>query len=212
MGNGPGGLTEYQDLFHRHPRLAGGFVWEWVEHAFDGLRVPGATTAVDGDRPPMLYGGDFDEPVHDGNFVVDGLVSADREPRPGLADLKKVWEPVTMTVADDLTSVRVHNRYDAVDLSHLTFTWAVARHGGDARSGIVVVPPTGPGAAVVAPLDVGPVEPGEVVTVSARLAQPTPWCDAGHEVAWAQRTLPTAPAPGRPRPRRRSHRRARPGW
>ena len=32
MGNGPGGLAEYQALFDRHPRLHGGFIWEWIDH------------------------------------------------------------------------------------------------------------------------------------------------------------------------------------
>src|SRR5690606_28036246 len=32
MGNGPGGLSEYQELFERHPRCQGGFVWEWIDH------------------------------------------------------------------------------------------------------------------------------------------------------------------------------------
>ena len=31
MGNGPGGLAEYQALFER-TRAAGGFVWEWIDH------------------------------------------------------------------------------------------------------------------------------------------------------------------------------------
>jgi beta-galactosidase len=36
MGNGPGGLLEYRELFDRYPRCQGGFVWEWIDH---GLRV-----------------------------------------------------------------------------------------------------------------------------------------------------------------------------
>ena len=35
MGNGPGGFSEYQELFERYPRCQGGFVWEWIDH---GLR------------------------------------------------------------------------------------------------------------------------------------------------------------------------------
>ena len=35
MGNGPGGLLEYQELFESSPRCMGGFVWEWIDH---GLR------------------------------------------------------------------------------------------------------------------------------------------------------------------------------
>ena len=43
MGNGPGGLADYQALFERHPRCAGGFVWEWIDH---GLRSGRRTGGV----------------------------------------------------------------------------------------------------------------------------------------------------------------------
>src|SRR5699024_3417653 len=36
MGNGPGGLAEYQQVFDRWPSLQGHFVWEWSDH---GIRV-----------------------------------------------------------------------------------------------------------------------------------------------------------------------------
>ena len=84
MGNGPGGLSEYQELFERYPRCQGGFVWEWIDH---GLRQ--------GER--FAYGGDFGEPLHDGNFVADGLLFPDRTPSPGLLELKKVVEPVRIS-------------------------------------------------------------------------------------------------------------------
>lgn len=32
MGNGPGGLLEYRELFERYPNCQGGFVWEWLDH------------------------------------------------------------------------------------------------------------------------------------------------------------------------------------
>jgi len=32
MGNGPGAIKEYVDLFYKYPRLMGGFVWEWANH------------------------------------------------------------------------------------------------------------------------------------------------------------------------------------
>ncbi|WP_279583286.1 glycoside hydrolase family 2 TIM barrel-domain containing protein [Fodinicola feengrottensis] len=60
MGNGPGGLSEYQELFERYPRCQGGFIWEWLDH---GIRQHTA----DG-REFFAYGGDFGEPIHDGNF------------------------------------------------------------------------------------------------------------------------------------------------
>ena len=92
MGNGPGGLTEYQELFEKYPRCQGGFVWEWIDH---GLRQ---RTPDGGER--FAYGGDFGEPLHDGNFVADGLLFPDRTASPGLLEFKKVIEPVRIEGGD----------------------------------------------------------------------------------------------------------------
>ena len=100
MGNGPGGMSEYQELFHRYPRLMGGFVWEWLEHGI-------TRTGPDG-QEHFVYGGDFGEEVHDGNFVTDGLVDANRVPRPGLLDFKKVIEPLSIEVAGGLVRLLAH--------------------------------------------------------------------------------------------------------
>lgn len=32
MGNGPGGLEGYEDVFRKYPRVQGGFIWEWANH------------------------------------------------------------------------------------------------------------------------------------------------------------------------------------
>jgi beta-galactosidase len=106
MGNGPGGLTEYQDLFDRYPRCQGGFIWEWIDH---GLRTRDDYGEFYG------YGGDFGEPLHDGNFVADGLLFPDRTPSPGLLEYAKVIEPVR--ISRDGDRLRIANRYDFLDRS-----------------------------------------------------------------------------------------------
>lgn len=193
MGNGPGGLRDYQDLFEKYPRLQGGFVWEWIEH---GIRQH----TWDGDAY-FAYGGDFGEPVHDSNFVIDGLVSADLEPRPGLLDYKKVVEPVGITIAEDWATANVENKYNFLDTSHLAFSWQVDGPEGRVAEGTLEVPPTAPGAVsgVVLAAEI-PAEHGEqrVLTISAVLAADAPWAPAGHEVAWAQQGNPAAPLPGVP--------------
>ncbi|HEX7189464.1 MAG TPA: glycoside hydrolase family 2 TIM barrel-domain containing protein, partial [Actinomycetes bacterium] len=113
MGNGPGGLLEYQQLFESSPRCMGGFVWEWIDHGLrqrDGLG-----------RERYAYGGDFEEPVHDGNFVADGLLFPDRTPSPGLVDFAAVISQVLIEPVG--TRVRVVNRYDVRDLRHVAFRW-----------------------------------------------------------------------------------------
>jgi beta-galactosidase len=187
MGNGPGGLWEYQELFERHPRCQGGFVWEWIDH---GLRA----FTEDG-REYFAYGGDFGEPLHDGNFVADGLLFPDRTPSPGLHELKKVVEPVRIG-AGPSGGIRVDNRYDVVDLSHLRFTWTLAAEGVEVASGPLEVPALRPGATTTVPLPDLPATGTESwLTVQALLAADEPWAPAGHEVAWGQ--LPVTPAPAR---------------
>ena len=186
MGNGPGGMTEYQELFEKYPRLMGGFVWEWLEH---GITI----TSPDGGRH-YGYGGDFGEEVHDGNFVTDGLVDADRNPRPGLLDFKKVIEPLRITVADDWSGFTVRNGQDFADTSAFSFRYTVAADGGSLDGGTVDVAPVSPQDEAVVPLpaSLAALAPGltdgraSVLTVGAVLAAETSWAPAEHEVAWGQ--------------------------
>jgi beta-galactosidase len=189
MGNGPGGMDEYERSFESYPRTQGGFVWEWLEHGI-------SATTPDG-RSYYRYGGDFGEQVHDGNFVADGLVDADRRPRPGLLDYKKVIEPVRMTIADDRSALTVTNRYDFAGLDSLVFLWSLPGGSG----GELEVPEVTPGESGSVPLPPA-VAGGGVLTITAALREATAWAPAGHEIAWTQQgALPrTAARPSGARP------------
>lgn len=78
MGNSCGDLQDYWDKINSNDRFMGAFVWEWCDHA------------VKTDEG-FLYGGDFGESEHDGNFCVDGLVSPDRKIKSNLRELKAVY-------------------------------------------------------------------------------------------------------------------------
>ncbi|MFF7649119.1 glycoside hydrolase family 2 TIM barrel-domain containing protein [Streptomyces sp. NPDC007983] len=180
MGNGPGGLTEYQRLFETYERLQGGFVWEWIDH---GLRARDAAG-----RPYFAYGGDFGETQHDGNFCADGLLFPDRTPSPGLLEYKKVVEPVGIAVDAAARTVRVTNKYDVIDLTGLAFGWSSEVEGRRVAEGALDVPPLAPGdsAEVALPEPGTETEGEEWWTVRAVLAADTTWAPAGHEVAWGQ--------------------------
>ena len=190
MGNGPGGLREYQDLFEAFPRLMGGFVWEWMDH---GVR----RRTADG-REFFAYGGDFGEERSDGNFVADGVAFPDRTPSPGLLELKKVIEPVRIAPGPD--GVTVGNLRDFADTSDLRFSWTVEDDGTVRAAGdldVPAVPPHG-SRTVRLPVEVAPRgHPAETwLTVRAVTAADLPWAPAGHEIAWGQYLLPRpAPAP-----------------
>ncbi|MFF9019034.1 glycoside hydrolase family 2 TIM barrel-domain containing protein [Streptomyces eurythermus] len=177
MGNGPGGLADYQRLFRSYDRLQGGFVWEWIDH---GIAHPGLGYA---------YGGDFGEELHDGNFVCDGLLFPDRRPSPGLIEYKKVIEPVILTGDGTAGTVRVTNGHDFADLSALTFSWSYQVEGEPVAEGTLPVPALAPGESAEVELPAVPAgaPSGEALwTVRARLATGTAWAPAGHVVAWGQ--------------------------
>ncbi|MFB0840494.1 glycoside hydrolase family 2 TIM barrel-domain containing protein [Arthrobacter sp. E44] len=198
MGNGPGGMSEYQELFEKYPRLMGGFVWEWLEH---GITVPSP-----GGGEHFAYGGDFGEEVHDGNFVTDGLVDANRKPRPGLLDFKKVVEPLHIDVSPSWTGFTVRNGQDFADTSAFRFQYKVEADGVTQREGTVAVAPLAPQsqAAVELPAEVGELAAGlsedsdAILTVSAVVAADTAWAGDGHEIAWGQGARFAPPGAGVP--------------
>lgn len=180
MGNGPGGLAEYQALFERHPRCMGGFVWEWIDH---GIRR---------EQSDFAYGGDFGEPLHDGNFVADGLLLPDRTPSPGLLELKAVYAPLRIG-ADGIA-----NGHDFRDLAHLAFAWALEVEGEPVAEGTLDPGPVPAGETVPLPWPELPELPAgreAWLTVRALLAADEPWAPAGHEVAFGQIRVAAAPAP-----------------
>jgi len=203
MGNGPGALTEYRQMVDAHPRLHGGFIWEWRDH---GIR---ARTA-DGTEY-FGYGGDFGEVVHDGNFVMDGMILSDSTPTPGLIEFAAVEAPVLLARAGAGVA-EVRSRYHSIDTTHLVLRWRVEVAGHEVASGQADLvddggAPVGPGQVAQVRLfspeaHDGAARPGErVVTVEAVLRQEAPWAPAGHVVSRGQWAEPAAAAGG---PRRGS--------
>ncbi|GAA0672649.1 glycoside hydrolase family 2 TIM barrel-domain containing protein [Kitasatospora atroaurantiaca] len=191
MGNGPGGLSDYQQVIEAHRRLAGGFIWEWIDHGI--LRHAGQ----DDHRSFYAYGGDFGEEVHDGNFVADGLLFPDRTPSPGLVEYKKVIEPVRIRIDPAACRITVLNLHHVRHSGYLDFRWTVEDGGEPVGSGSLAVPATAPGATstvewpadLTAALDAARKDGSghEVwLTVTAVLAADETWAAAGHEVAWGQ--------------------------
>ena len=197
MGNGPGGLLEYRELFERYERCQGGFVWEWIDH---GVRTRDASG-----REYFGYGGDFGEPLHDGTFIADGLVFPDRTPSPGLVEFAKIIEPVRIAADPDAGTVTVTNLRDFADTADLSFSWLIEEEGHEIARGDLDVPVVAAGESVAVPAPAQPDTHGDTwLTVSATLAKDTAWAPAGHEVAWGQVRLgaatsatssPTAAAP-----------------
>lgn len=181
MGTGPGGMSEYQELFDRYPRIMGGFVWEWLEHGIHRA-LPGGGTGT-------FYGGDFGEPLHDGNFVIDGLIAADRTPRAQLADLAAVFSPVVLTVDAESDTLHLRSRLDHTSTARYALQWRVDSAAGRVASGAIDHEPIGPRSAAVVALPTALLDAlhgGGVATIELTERAATAWASAGHVVARTQ--------------------------
>ncbi|MFF4554502.1 glycoside hydrolase family 2 TIM barrel-domain containing protein [Streptomyces sp. NPDC001422] len=193
MGNGPGAFDQYEALVRRYPRLHGGFVWEWRDH---GLLA----TAADG-TPYYAYGGDFGEVVHDGNFVMDGMLLSNDVPSPSLFEFAAVTRPIDFVF--DSGKVAVTNLRHTADTADLTFRWRVEHDGVPVASGELAVPVLAAGESGWAPVPPVPVasDAETWLTIEAALTEPTPWAPAGHVVATAQLDCTERPVVPAVRPR-----------
>ncbi len=95
MGNGPGDLKDYWDEINSHERYVGGYIWEWADH---GVLLDGAKG--------LTYGGDYGENLHDGNFCMDGIVTADRKITEKSLVMKKQYEPLSFEFNGGVLTVK----------------------------------------------------------------------------------------------------------
>lgn len=115
MGNGPGDLWDYWELFHQYKKLAGGCIWEWCDHTF----------LVDG---VQKYGGDFPgELTNDKNFCCDGLVFSDRSLKAGSLEARTAYAPFRLSYEDGL--LWVTNYYDFLSFEGCRFVCQLTLDG-----------------------------------------------------------------------------------
>ena len=175
MGNSNGSLADHWELFGRYPLLQGGFVWEWKDHALRQLLADGRTR--------LAYGGQFGDMPNDGNFVADGLVGADLDPHPALAELAWCHRPVA--ISGSLDGLVVSNRQSFRVLAGLSTEWQLLVDGEVVRKGRLHVPAVAPGTTATLPFPVAvPAGDGEAtLLLRTTTRHDEAWADRGHLVA-----------------------------
>jgi beta-galactosidase len=193
MGNSVGNLADYWDIIYEHDVLQGGFIWDWVDQ---GLW----RTAEDGTRY-FVYGGDFgtDTPS-DRNFLLNGLVTADRRPQPHLHEVKKVYQPVAIREANLAAGgIEIENRYGFRSLESLAGSWEITADGQVVAEGTIPRLDVEPSEVERITLDLPDLRPvpgaEHLLTVSFRTRESEPLVPAGHEVAWEQFSILGPPWP-----------------
>ncbi len=208
MGNSSGGMWAYWSQIYEKPYLQGGSIWDWVDQ---GLRQPVNRKTRDvfvraepGEQTFWAYGGDFGPPgtPSSDNFCCNGLVTPDREPHPGLFEVKHIYQYVHCKPIDlAARKVEIKNWYDFLNLKDIaTVHWRLTGDGLELQSGQMPTPDLPPRAATNITVPIKPFNPRAgteyFLELSFRLKSNTLWAQAGHELAWDQFKLPDA-APAR---------------
>ncbi|MEN6480391.1 MAG: glycoside hydrolase family 2 TIM barrel-domain containing protein [Anaerolineales bacterium] len=195
MGNSLGNFDEYMALFHRYPQCIGGFVWDWTDQAIRRELPDGAVL--------WGYGGDCGDEYNFGVFCCNGVTCADRTPHPALYEVKKGYQPATITLEEgEPVRIAVQNERSFSRLDDLRLRWRVAVDGLTAQHGEIERLDCAPQAAteVSIPCDLAALAPGHErqLYVELVLRNEASWAPAGHVVAWEQFALPGLDVPLKP--------------
>lgn len=186
MGNSLGNFSDYWAVIDMHPQLIGGCIWDWVDQ---GLRK----TTANGETF-VAYGGDFGDHPNDGNFCMNGLVDADRVPRPHYFEVKKVHQPVAIRAIDLSTGLfEIHNKHSFRSLSDYRICWELTRDGETVRNGSLAAISVAAGEKQTLAVPGLILEASDsafyVATIELSLVEPTAWAPPGFCVAWEQFTI-----------------------
>lgn len=209
MGNSTGDLWSYWRLIYSQKHLQGAFVWDWVDQ---GIRQPqdphrnGLLKKVSpGQESFWAYGGDFgpEGTPSDDNFCCNGLVSPDRVPHPGLAEVKHIYQNIRVeSPSFDRRTIEVQNGFFFTNLKDLAAgSWRVLADDVEIQRGELPELNVPPQQRKQFPIPIKSFSPERGVEywlqLSFTLRHDTLWAKAGHELAWDQFLLPDL-APKRP--------------
>lgn len=194
MNNALGNLADYWEAIESSDRIMGAAIWEWCDQGLYKTDERGVRH--------VAYGGDFGDQPNDGQFIVKGVVFADRTPKPCYHEVKQVYQDIVVAAVDAAAGrVEVFNKFFFKDLSGLEMTWELTEDGAVLQSGVAQAPEAGPRAKVLVevPFQTPAFKPGAeyFLRVGFRLKEACGWAPKGHEVAASQVPVPN-PHPEKP--------------
>lgn len=181
MGNALGNFKEYWDEIYSHPRMLGGFIWDWVDQGIY-KKLPDGRTMV-------AYGGDFGDKPNLKAFCFNGLLMSDRETTPKYWEVKKVYAPVALELENEV--LKVTNRNHHTGLSQYRCLWTLSVDGKEKERGELALPEVAPGETGTVSLPEfkkNSIKAGSDcrLNVSVILKSDALWAKAGHEVTCEQ--------------------------
>lgn len=143
MGNACGNLIDYWEAIESTNFFCGGAIWDWVDQSMYNY------DKKTGERY-LAYGGDFGDTPNDGQFVMNGIVFGDLEPKPQYYEVKKVYQHIGVKAIDvKRGEFEVFNKYYFKDLSEYDVKWSLYENGKETQSGLIAMGNVAPRARVL---------------------------------------------------------------
>ncbi|QKY70370.1 glycoside hydrolase family 2 TIM barrel-domain containing protein [Lentibacillus sp. CBA3610] len=189
MGNSVGNLYKYWDVIDKYDNLQGGFIWDWVDQNLLEP-VPGSENEY-----YFAYGGDWGDEPNDGNFLANGLVSADRTVQPELKEVEKVYQNIEVSDSDIVNGViELKNEFLFTNLEQYDTHWELKQDDEVIQEGNIdeldVAPLTTE--EITLPIEKPTMEAGSEyhLNISFSLKEDKGWANEGHEIASEQFKIP----------------------
>ncbi|MGN1201654.1 MAG: glycoside hydrolase family 2 TIM barrel-domain containing protein, partial [Eubacterium sp.] len=211
MENSLGNFQEYMDDFEKYDNMCGGFIWDFVDQTLHVKDENG--------NDNYLYGTDFEKlepkkPIDIPNttamtgsnvyFCANGIIGADRNPHPQIAEVKKVYQEIK-TEAFDLMAgkFRVKNKFLFTDISNYKCKWELKAEGEVIEFGeldkIECEPLSETFITIPYSIDSIPKDKEVVLTISFFTRKKTPGLKSNFEIAWNQFIINEMPQPAEPK-------------
>lgn len=189
MGNACGNLADYWEAIESTNFFCGGAIWDWVDQAMYNYTADG--------KRYLAYGGDFGDTPNDGQFVMNGIVFADLEPKPQYYEVKKVYQHIGVRALDvQRGDFEIFNKYYFKDLSEYQVRWSLYENGKEVKDGLLSVGRIAPRsrATVHVPYDYQALKPAAeyFVKIQFQLKEAAPWAEKGYTMAEEQIALKQA--------------------
>lgn len=198
MGQAVGNLQEYWDIITNSTGITGACIWDWVDQAVvSPTRLKRGETHQKGSNFMYLTAGyDYQDSRYvplgfQGNFMNNGIITADRQWTSKLTEIKNVYKHVVFNLKDSKT-VEIDNKYSFTDISKYDLYWCVMKDGKVQSSGVENIPttPAGSKTSIAIPYNTTVGSDGEyVLNVQMRLKSNEAWADKGFAIAEGQFAL-----------------------
>ncbi len=188
MGNACGNLIDYWDAIESTNFFCGGAIWDWVDQSIYNYKKDGT--------PYLAYGGDFGDKPNSGQFVMNGIIFAERDLKPQYYEVKKVYQNIGVKTLDiKKGSFEIFNKYYFKSLADYDLKWSIWENGSELEEGKFALAPIDARTktTVAIPYKFADLKLGSEYFVKLQFTQKEdqPWADYGYVQAEAQFLIKT---------------------